>query len=367
MESIRSICRPLSRRSQRLKSLSESSTNDSGYSSEVFTSPESSRGSWNHGIPSDTSAVKAPLLFDGPAARTRLASTPCENSTVRKSQATAFPSPNLEAIRKPCLSVESLESEAITAETEIEIISNKISDSSLNAAKGQQSLRSQRTRLSSKASFTELPLLKPILRTKKPVNVFLRILKEADYLLYEVLKHLCPQDLISVSHVSRQLRSFILGHKELSVTIAKRRKECERIGKENLKLKRLGEGTGSSFIRVSPRKQLGEIQNQPASEKKSLPKISSSTPPLSDRFIEEGKKLPQGEELQKCVKCKAPAKVYKAVLRAVCSSKNCLYDYCMRCFLPVHRKPQECSILKPRARNGAGMFSKKCKKNLRRL
>ncbi|XP_064122925.1 F-box only protein 5-like [Macrobrachium nipponense] len=366
MESVKGpYIRPEGRRSQRLKSVSESSTNDSGYSSEVFTSPESSRGSLNLGVPAETS-VKGPLSFDGPATRARLASTPCESS-IRKNQSISFPSPCLDAIKKSCLSMDSLVSGTSTAESEVEITSTKMSDSSLNAVKGQQSLKSQRTKFSSKASVTEMPLLKPILRAKKPVNILLRILREADYLLYEVLKHLCPQDLINVSHVNRQLRNFILGHKELSIIITKRRKECERIGKENLKLKRLGEGAGTSFVKLSPRKQLGEIQNQPACEKKPPATVSCPSPPLSDRFIEEGKKLPQGEELQKCVKCKAPAKVYKAVLRAVCSSKNCLYEYCMRCFLPVHRKPQECSVLKPRARNGAGMFSKKCKKNLRRL
>ncbi|KAK7077670.1 hypothetical protein SK128_011976, partial [Halocaridina rubra] len=64
----------------------------------------------------------------------------------------------------------------------------------------------------------------------------------------------------------------------------------------------------------------------------------------------EGKKLPHGEELRKCVKCQAPAQVQKNILRAICSSESCRYDYCVRCYLPSHRKAQDCSVLKPRTR-----------------
>lgn len=84
-------------------------------------------------------------------------------------------------------------------------------------------------------------------------------------------------------------------------------------------------------------------------------------------ILQEGKNLGKGEELQKCVKCKSPALVHKSQQRATCSRKACGYDYCTNCHLPLHRRPQECPVLKPRTRQAAGIFSNRCKKNLRRL
>lgn len=88
---------------------------------------------------------------------------------------------------------------------------------------------------------------------------------------------------------------------------------------------------------------------------------------ITSCLIQEGQKLPKGEELQKCVKCKAPAKVQTSQHRAVCSRESCGYDYCTRCHLSFHQKPRDCPVLKPRTRQGAGIFSSKCKKSLRRL
>ncbi|ROT83635.1 hypothetical protein C7M84_023168 [Penaeus vannamei] len=211
----------------------------------------------------------------------------------------------------------------------------------------------------------------PILRHRRSQNVLVRLLQEADYIVEEILKYLPPRDLIRLSHVNRQLRQIILGH---NISNARRlayinsfKREREHQGKENFKLKRLNtEASLSGFLPLSPRKPLTNLQNRTQESPKKQPPSPIRT--LSQRFMEEGRKLPQGEQLQKCVKCKAPAKVQKSSFRAVCSKATCGYDYCTRCLLQSHRKPQECPVLKARPRSSRGLISSKsCKRNLRRL
>ncbi|KAG7166306.1 F-box only protein 43-like [Homarus americanus] len=226
------------------------------------------------------------------------------------------------------------------------------------------------------------PLMRCIVKRRKPQHVFIRLLKDAEYLVFNILEYLSGQELVHVSHVSQQLRQIVLQDKTLNsrrmTFINARLKEKREVGKENFKLKRLHEGGASSSLgTLSPRKELCAIENintasskkdpHPASPKKVPPTVGVKSLTLSDKFMEEGRKLPQGEQLQKCVKCKAPAKVQKPQHRAVCSSKTCGYDYCTRCALPSHRKLQDCTVLKPRTRQGAGIFSNKCKRSLRRL
>ncbi|XP_063604876.1 F-box only protein 43-like [Penaeus indicus] len=211
----------------------------------------------------------------------------------------------------------------------------------------------------------------PILRYRKSQNVLVRLLHEADYLVEELLKYLPVRDLIRLSHVNRQLRQIVLGHnvsnKRRLAYIKSFKSEKEHCGKENFKLKRLNtEATVSGFVPLSPRKPLTNLQNRRQESPKKQPPSPIRT--LSQRFMEEGCKLPQGEQLQKCVKCKAPAKVQKSSFRAVCSKATCGYDYCTRCLLQSHRKPQECPVLKARPRSTRGLISSKsCKRNLRRL
>lgn len=72
-------------------------------------------------------------------------------------------------------------------------------------------------------------------KCRKPQYVFVRMLKEAEYLVHKVLKHLCGQDLLHLSHVNGQLREIILGNKRLNdrrvAFVNGKRKECERFGK----------------------------------------------------------------------------------------------------------------------------------------
>lgn len=56
------------------------------------------------------------------------------------------------------------------------------------------------------------PLSGPILRYRKSQTVLVRLLREADYLVEELLRYLPAQDLVRLSHVNRQLRQIILGH-----------------------------------------------------------------------------------------------------------------------------------------------------------
>ncbi|XP_047479604.1 F-box only protein 43-like [Penaeus chinensis] len=211
----------------------------------------------------------------------------------------------------------------------------------------------------------------PILRHRKSQNVLVRLLNEADYLVEELLKYLPARDLIRFSHVNRQLRQIVLGHnvsnKRRLAYINSFKREKEHCGKENFRLKRLNtEATVSGFVPLSPRKPLSNLQNHRQESPKKPPPSPIRT--LSQRFMEEGCKLPQGEQLQKCVKCKAPAKVQKSSFRAVCSKATCGYDYCTRCLLQSHRKPQDCPVLKARPRSTRGLISSKsCKRNLRRL
>ncbi|KAK3878053.1 hypothetical protein Pcinc_017266 [Petrolisthes cinctipes] len=348
-----------------------SCTNDSGYSSDVFTSPELSReclkGTFSK-LPCLT-----PDVAKQPVAVTRLTSTP---NCLDNQEIFCPPIPKLEVFDVSHTTSDAASSFSTSTALEMcELEVACLGTSNLQTNIPSTSKKIEPFREQSKHLARNLPerqkatLSKVITRRRASQWVFVRLLGEADYLAVRVLKYLSGKDLLTISHVNRQLRNLILQDKILSSRktsyIIKRKKECENVGKENYQQKKSdGENESSeSFGKLSPRKHLSAIQNlNPTS-----PKKSAGTPPipsLSEKFIEEGRKLPKGQQLQKCAKCLAPAKVQKGQQRAICS---CGYDYCTRCFLPYHTRPQECPSLKPRTRTGNGIFSDKCKRSLRRL
>ncbi|XP_053648669.1 F-box only protein 5-like [Cherax quadricarinatus] len=360
-------------------SRNHNSTNDSGYCSDILASPECTSGSR---IPQVVEAKEVACLTPVILERRtgRLTSTPQSPSSPDIGLVLSPPLPEIEDVEgiSRCRQMSAGDSAMyITTPIEIcelEMTCDKDSDKveNLLPINEQSKLVSKETKsTSSKRAASKKISLRLIRKCKKPSNVLIRMLKEADYLVYKVLKYMSGEDLLHLSHVNKQLRDTILQDKGLDrrrmAFINGRRKDLEHVGKENFKLKNC-EQAGTSFGTLSPRKELSAIHNICApSPKKASPSFTIKSLTLSERFIEEGQRLPQGEELQKCVKCKAPAKVLKPHQRAVCSRKTCGYDYCTRCHLSYHLKPQDCSVLKPRTRQGSGIFSNKCKRSLRRL
>ncbi|XP_071541231.1 F-box only protein 5-like [Panulirus ornatus] len=348
-------------------------TDDSGYSSDVLVSPELNRG---FTVPQCLDAsIDSFSLIPGIAKKTveRLTSTPHSSSdeslpkidvldgVTKRRQIFGVPVLDLSSPLEIC----ELELTCKEDANQLNSVPSKCDQPKLSTEQKTQPVK-QTTK--QKESLSKLSR-----KCRKPQYIFARMLKEADYLVVKVLAHLSGQDLLNLSHVNRQLREMILGNKRLNARrvafINGRRKECENVGKENFKMKMLTEGSSSSsFGTLSPRKALSTIENlQPTSPAKASSTFHVASHTVFESFIEEGQKLPQGEELQKCVKCKSPAMVQKSQQRAVCSRKKCGYDYCIRCHLSSHRRPQDCSVLKPRTRQGNGIFSNKCKRSLRRL
>ncbi|XP_063888012.1 F-box only protein 43-like isoform X2 [Scylla paramamosain] len=348
-----------------------SSHNDSGYSS-VLTSPESlCEGSkqqvvgLTEGLPSLTPEVTR--------RSTRLTSTPHTSSC---QDVFRLPLPKIEGITRVGRTRYSSTSDSPVATTTVSTLEMNELEVTCEANISQKPLR-VKTRLletlqkpgRTKATVSSrLPPSRTITRLRKPPTVFIRLLKEADYLARRVLRYLSGEDLLRLSHVNQQLRDLIVKDKVLNSRrtsyLNARRSDHDRVGKENVKLKRLTEGTSSAYRTLSPRKQLSAIQNL---SNTSAPKSPEKVITLAERFMQVGKNLTKGEELQKCVKCKSPAVVHKSQHRATCSRKVCGYDYCTNCHLTFHRRPHDCPVLRPRTRQASGIFSLKCKRNLRRL
>nr|XP_045617206.1 F-box only protein 43-like [Procambarus clarkii] len=354
----------------------DSSTNDSGYSSDILTSPESIKEFPVPQVPDSKEAIC--LTPDITKRRTgRLTSTPFNHSsgTVLSPPITKIePVDGASRSRQISTGDSTLYITSSLEICELEMTCEGDLDKGTNLLQKNEQLVSEQKKSAGtkQTSSKTLPSARFAGKRKKPLNILNRMLKDTEYLVFKVLKYMSGQDLLHLSHVNQQLRNIILQNKVLDSRrmsyINRRRKEQEHIGKENFKLKRVNEGAGSSLGTLSPRKELSCIENLRAkSPKKPLPTFSVKSLTLSERFIEEGQRLPQGEELQKCVKCKAPAKVLKPQQRAVCSQKTCGYDYCTRCHLPRHSNSKDCSVLKPRTRQGSGIFSSKCKRSLRRL
>lgn len=78
-------------------------------------------------------------------------------------------------------------------------------------------------------------LLRLTERRKKNQCVFVRLLKDAKYMIYKVLKYLSGHDLLRLSHVNQELRQIIIHDKNLNTKrmtfISTRRKQCDQVGK----------------------------------------------------------------------------------------------------------------------------------------
>lgn len=81
-------------------------------------------------------------------------------------------------------------------------------------------------------------LLRHTERRKKSHSVFVRLLKDAEYMVYKVFKYLSGLDLLHLSHVNQQLRRLILYNKKLNIKrlkfIHSTKQECERVGKVSI-------------------------------------------------------------------------------------------------------------------------------------
>ncbi|CAL4170787.1 unnamed protein product [Meganyctiphanes norvegica] len=342
-----------------------SSINDSGYNSSI-TSPEFNpiarytRSSWKHrGTSFDN------LTPDSLSVQQRITSTPNTSSSSK-----SFFSPDVEAIVKTGTQ-RHLYSDSLLEVTPLDPRNSQGRSSApaiLEISAGKRISESKNAVLSSLRWNSRLPIL-------RPKSIIARLLLEADYIILYVLKYLSPKDLVRISHVNRHLRGIVMSNKQYNSKrlsyIDNIIKEKNRIGKENFVQKRINEDDdGNKLGALSPRKRLGEIQNTSTSPKKELRPSSSNsqlTVSLSEAFIKEGQNLPSGSGLQKCVKCKSPAQVQPNDYRAKCG--KCKYEYCTRCHLSPHTERQSCpAILKSNSKApNRGIFSNKCKRNLRRL
>lgn len=74
-----------------------------------------------------------------------------------------------------------------------------------------------------------------ISRLRRPQSVFIRLLRDADYLLCRVLQYLSGEDLLHLSQVNQQLRQLILKDKTLrdrrTTYLTTRRSDRNRVGK----------------------------------------------------------------------------------------------------------------------------------------
>lgn len=74
-----------------------------------------------------------------------------------------------------------------------------------------------------------------ISRLRRPQSAFIRLLREADYLLCRVLQYLSGEDLLCLSQVNQQLRQLILKDKTLrerrTMYLTTRRSDRNRVGK----------------------------------------------------------------------------------------------------------------------------------------
>ncbi|MPC48624.1 hypothetical protein E2C01_042404 [Portunus trituberculatus] len=217
-----------------IKPQSLSSDNDSGYGS-VLTSPESVReGSSqqvvvSEGLPSLTPEVTR--------RSTRLTSTPHTNGCQGVFR---LPLPKIEGnTRRNRYNSTSDSPIAVTTTTTLEI------DELEMTCKAPVNLKPLRVKARSLETLHKpgktkttvglrLPPSRTITRLRKSPAVFVRLLKEADYLARRVLRYLNGEDLLRMSHVNRQLRELILQDKVLNGRrmnhINAKRSDRDRVG-----------------------------------------------------------------------------------------------------------------------------------------
>lgn len=76
--------------------------------------------------------------------------------------------------------------------------------------------------------------------------------------------------------------------------------------------------------------------------------------------------LKSEEKIQKCPKCRSPAKVLPVQDRGKCTNVECKYDFCTKCLNPFHKAADCISITTKKTKTDA-VGSKKSKANLKRL
>ncbi|XP_052765109.1 F-box only protein 43-like [Mya arenaria] len=179
-----------------------------------------------------------------------------------------------------------------------------------------------------------------------------------------ILSYLDPQDLCSISQVStdwkRVVESDSMANSRRRRFLQQHRARLQEQGKENI-----GKRTHSG----APRAATGPLQNLPITQE------TTEGPPrqtiqrdktVTEQFIEAASQLKNEEKLQKCPKCRKPAKCLPVQDRGYCQSPDCGYDFCTKCSYDFHGS-KGCVPIVSKKTKSSTIGTKKSKKNLKRL
>lgn len=198
--------------------------------------------------------------------------------------------------------------------------------------------------------------------------------------LETLFSYLSDHDLYRVAQVSTTWRAALLASKtdnERRLTfISNKKLERENLGKENFLCRR-----------ISPRRAMVDIINRTSPNGAKRDRNHSASILVSPSkvrhklFLEEGKKLSDGERLVKCPTCFSPSRVTRipvsadsppAVTRqkekATCSSPQCSFVFCPECQCEDHpARPCRARRSGSKLSKSGGVTSQKSKNRLRRL
>lgn len=180
--------------------------------------------------------------------------------------------------------------------------------------------------------------------------------------LSTILSLLEPEDLCRMCMVSRDWKSLCQADSKANARrkhlLQHNRSRYNIPGKEN---------AGKRLTNRQTRTGAVPLQNLPTVQLfVQLPEVCAATTTTTDQFINAASRLKNDEKLQKCPKCRKPAKVLPVQERGKCENPDCNYDYCIKCLYEFHGSVDCVPIASKKTKTDA-IGTKKSKKNLKRL
>lgn len=185
------------------------------------------------------------------------------------------------------------------------------------------------------------------------------------HVLSKILSYLDAKDLCRMCQVSIGWRSIcetdIVANQRRRRFLKRSNRISEKIGKENLGKRphapaSRNPSTGGVLQTLLTAQLISEPPPHPPPDRVST----------SELFQQAAGSLKNEERLQKCPRCRKPAKVLPVQERGVCQNSECKFDYCVKCFHDFHHSKDCVPIAQKRIKTDA-IGAKKSKKNLKRL
>ncbi|XP_053382950.1 F-box only protein 5-A-like [Mercenaria mercenaria] len=176
-----------------------------------------------------------------------------------------------------------------------------------------------------------------------------------------ILSFLTPQDLCRMCIVSRQWKSVCeadkLSNQRRRWFLRQHQEIYRKRGKENAGKRSVTPQTRAAAVPLQDLPVLQECVDTPCQD------IVKTT---TEQFMAVASSLKNDEKLQKCPRCRKPAKVLPVQDRGKCQNHDCNFDYCVKCLCEFHGS-KECAPIVTKKTKTDAIGTRKSKKNLKRL